>query len=47
MANNKYDIFISYRRDGGAQYACILQLMTATVFLDCNVVLRMWEYTHF
>ena len=25
--NNKYDIFISYRRDGGAQYARILQLM--------------------
>lgn len=27
MAQNKYDIFISYRRDGGAQYARILQLM--------------------
>lgn len=38
MANNKYDIFISYRRDGGAQYARILQLMLIQrgykVFLD-------------
>lgn len=37
MANN-YDIFISYRRDGGAQYARILQLMLIQrgykVFLD-------------
>lgn len=35
---NKYDIFISYRRDGGAQYARILQLMLIQrgykVFLD-------------
>lgn len=35
---NKYDIFISYRRVGGAQYARILQLMLAQrgykVFLD-------------
>lgn len=35
---NKYDIFISYRRDGGAQYARILQLMLTQrgykVFLD-------------
>lgn len=35
---NKYDIFISYRRDGGAQYARILQLMLLQrgykVFLD-------------
>lgn len=35
---NKYDIFISYRRDGGAQYARILQLMLSQrgykVFLD-------------
>lgn len=34
----KYDIFISYRRDGGAQYARILQLMLTqrgySVFLD-------------
>ena len=34
----KYDIFISYRRDGGAQYARILQMMLQqrgyTVFLD-------------
>lgn len=34
----KYDIFISYRRDGGAQYARILQLMLSQrgykVFLD-------------
>lgn len=34
----KYDIFISYRRDGGAQYARILQLMLLQrgyrVFLD-------------
>ena len=34
----KYDIFISYRRDGGAQYARILQLMLIQrgykVFLD-------------
>ena len=33
-----YDIFISYRRDGGAQYARILQLMLQQrgyrVFLD-------------
>lgn len=33
-----YDIFISYRRDGGAQYARILQLMLSQrgyrVFLD-------------
>lgn len=38
MTNNKYDIFISYRRDGGAQYARILQLMLIQrgykVFLD-------------
>ena len=38
MASNKYDIFISYRRDGGAQYARILQLMLIQrgykVFLD-------------
>ena len=38
MANNKYDIFISYRRVGGAQYARILQLMLIQrgykVFLD-------------
>jgi len=27
MKDNKYDIFISYRRKGGAQYARILQLM--------------------
>lgn len=35
---NKYDIFISYRRNGGAQYARILQLMLTQrgykVFLD-------------
>lgn len=35
---NRYDIFISYRRDGGAQYARILQLMLIQrgykVFLD-------------
>lgn len=34
----KYDIFISYRREGGAQYARILQLMLQQrgykVFLD-------------
>lgn len=38
MTNNKYDIFISYRRAGGAQYARILQLMLMQrgykVFLD-------------
>lgn len=38
MKKNKYDIFISYRRDGGAQYARILQLMLIQrgyqVFLD-------------
>lgn len=38
MSNKKYDIFISYRRDGGAQYARILQLMLSqrgyNVFLD-------------
>lgn len=38
MAQKKYDIFISYRRDGGAQYARILQLMLTqrgySVFLD-------------
>lgn len=38
MTNNKYDIFISYRRAGGAQYARILQLMLLQrgykVFLD-------------
>lgn len=38
MAGAKYDIFISYRRDGGAQYARILQLMLIQrgykVFLD-------------
>ncbi|MBO4906588.1 MAG: SUMF1/EgtB/PvdO family nonheme iron enzyme [Bacteroidaceae bacterium] len=38
MTDNKYDIFISYRRDGGAQYARILQLMLIQrgyrVFLD-------------
>ena len=36
--NNRYDIFISYRRVGGAQYARILQLMLIQrgykVFLD-------------
>lgn len=36
--NAKYDIFISYRREGGAQYARILQLMLTQrgyrVFLD-------------
>ena len=36
--SNKYDIFISYRRVGGAQYARILQLMLSQrgyrVFLD-------------
>lgn len=35
---NRYDIFISYRRDGGAQYARIIQLMLIQrgykVFLD-------------
>lgn len=38
MPNNRYDIFISYRRVGGAQYARILQLMLIQrgykVFLD-------------
>ena len=38
MADHKYDIFISYRRVGGAQYARILQLMLIQrgykVFLD-------------
>ena len=38
MGRHKYDIFISYRRDGGAQYARILQLMLMQrgykVFLD-------------
>lgn len=38
MSDNRYDIFISYRRDGGAQYARILQLMLSQrgykVFLD-------------
>jgi len=38
MKDNKYDIFISYRRVGGAQYARILQLMLIQrgykVFLD-------------
>lgn len=38
MAEHKYDIFISYRRVGGAQYARILQLMLIQrgykVFLD-------------
>lgn len=38
MDKNKYDIFISYRRVGGAQYARILQLMLMQrgykVFLD-------------
>lgn len=38
MERQKYDIFISYRRDGGAQYARILQLMLIQrgymVFLD-------------
>lgn len=38
MATHKYDIFISYRRAGGAQYARILQLMLSQrgyrVFLD-------------
>ena len=38
MADNKYDIFISYRRVGGAQYARILQLELEKrgykVFLD-------------
>ena len=38
MPDNKYDVFISYRRDGGAQYARILQLMLIQrgykVFLD-------------
>ena len=36
--STKYDVFISYRRDGGAQYARILQLMLSqrgySVFLD-------------
>ncbi|MCM1152653.1 MAG: SUMF1/EgtB/PvdO family nonheme iron enzyme [Muribaculum sp.] len=40
MNQQKYDIFISYRRDGGAQYARILQLMLNQrgykVFLDYN-----------
>ena len=38
MAEHKYDIFISYRRDGGRQFARILQLMLVQrgyrVFLD-------------
>ena len=38
MAEKKYDIFISYRRDDGAQYARILQLELEkyhyNVFLD-------------
>lgn len=38
MKQSKYDIFISYRRDGGAQYARTLQLMLEKkgykVFLD-------------
>lgn len=38
MTKSKYDIFISYRREGGAPYARILQLMLAQrgyrVFLD-------------
>ena len=38
MEKTQYDIFISYRRDGGAQYARILQLMLIQrgykVFLD-------------
>ena len=38
MPDNRYDIFISYRRDGGAQYARILQLELEKrgykVFLD-------------
>lgn len=38
MKRHKYDIFISYRRDGGAQYARTLQLMLEKkgykVFLD-------------
>ena len=38
MGKKKYDIFISYRRDGGAQYARIMQLMLIQrgykVFLD-------------
>ena len=38
MPDNKYDIFISYRRQGGAQYARILQLMLSQrgykAFLD-------------
>ena len=38
MTEHKYDIFISYRRVGGAQYARILQLMLIQrgykVFLD-------------
>lgn len=38
MADKQYEIFISYRRDGGAQYARILQLMLIQrgyrVFLD-------------
>ena len=38
MSKMIYDIFISYRRDGGAQYARILQLMLIQrgykVFLD-------------
>lgn len=38
MNQSKYDIFISYRREGGAQYARILQLMLSQrgyrVFLD-------------
>lgn len=40
MSRNRYDIFISYRRDGGAQYARTLQLMLEKkgyrVFLDYN-----------
>lgn len=38
MANHKYDIFISYRHEGGAQYARTLQLMLEKygyhIFLD-------------
>jgi hypothetical protein len=38
MAEKKYDIFISYRRDDGGQYARILQLelekYNYKVFLD-------------
>lgn len=42
MAKNKYDIFISYRREGGRQYARILQQMLERrgykVFLDYDEI---------